>query len=211
MSIPANLEQLDIEALHGVFMGLVQEGSNCMPNARKDAAITDQADILNKLPENPRVMRKAIGKLSAKIDAAKRKSHSGEETLALVAAENREAKRQKEGVWSSGYHSPFELQEYETEEQRDERLRTTELVAMKREDRRSLSWRRSQDVAASPSEFWSVSSENPEWKKFYEEAEQNEAAAKKENRRQEKVLAIWAAQDAAEEAGATRAEAERIF
>ena len=130
-----------------------------------------------------------------------------------VAAENREAKRQKVGVWSSGYHSPFELQEYETEEQRDERLRTTELVAMKREDGRSQDWRRSQEEAASSSEFWSVSvsTENPEWKKFYEEAEQNEAAAKKENRRQEKVLAIWAAQDAAEEAGATRAEAERIF
>ena len=91
MSIPEKLEQLDIKALHGVFVGLVQESRNCMPNARKDAAITDQADILNKLPENPRVMRKAIGKLSAKIDAAKRKSHSGEETLALpmsVAAEN---------------------------------------------------------------------------------------------------------------------------
>ena len=192
MSIPANLEQLDIKALHGVFMGLVREGSNCMPNARKDAAIPDQADILNKLPENPRVMRKAIGKLSAEVDAAKRKS---QETLALpmsVAAENREAKRQKVGVWSSGYHSPFELQEYETEEQRDERLRTTELVAMKREDRRSLCWRRSQEEAASSSEFWSVSvsTENPEWKKFYEEAEQNEAAAKKENRWQEKVLAI---------------------
>ena len=197
MSIPENLEQLDIKALHGVFVGLVQESRNCMPNARKDAAITDQADILNKLPENPRVMRKAIGKLSAKIDAAKRKS---QETLALVAAENREAKRQKVGVWSSGYHSPFELQEYETEEQRDERLRTTELVAMEHEDRRSLSWRRSQEEAASPSDFWSVSSENPEWKEFHEQA-----------RRQEKVLAIWAAQDAAEEAGATRAEAERIF
>ena len=116
------------------------------------------------------------------------------------------------GVWSSGYHSPFELQEYETEEQRDERLRTTELVAMKREDGRSQDWRIYQRQAASPSDFWSVSSENPEWKKeFYEQAERNEAAAQKENRRQEKVLAIRAAQDAAEEAGATRAEAERIF
>ncbi len=117
------------------------------------------------------------------------------------------------GVWSSGYHSPFELQEYETKEQRDERLRTTELVAMKREDRRSLCWRRSQEEAASSSEFWSVSvsTENPEWKTFCEEAEQNEAAAKRENRRQEKVLAIWSAQDAAEEAGATRAESERFF
>ena len=104
------------------------------------------------------------------------------------------------GVWSSGYHSPFELQEYETEEQGDERLRTTELVAVKREGGRSQDWRRSQEEAASSSEFWSVSvsTENQEWKNFYEEAEQNEAAAKKENRRQEKVIAIWAAQDAAE-------------
>ena len=76
MSIPANLEQLDIKALHGVFVGLVQESRNCMPNARKDAAITDQADILNELPEDPEVMLIAIGKLSAKIDAAKRESHS---------------------------------------------------------------------------------------------------------------------------------------
>ena len=133
-------------------------------------------------------------------------------SVAAARIENREAKRQKVGVWSSGYHSPFELQEYETEEQRDERLRTTELVAMKREDRRSQDRRIYQRQAASPSDFWSVSSENPEWKKeFYEQAERNEAAAQKENRRQEKVLAIWAAQDAAEEAGATRAEAERIF
>ena len=133
-------------------------------------------------------------------------------SVAAAGIENREAKRQKVGVWSSGYHSPFELQEYETEEQRDERLRTTELVAMKREDGRSQDWRICQRQAASPSDFWSVSSENPEWKKeFYEQAERNEAAAQKENRRQEKVLAIWAAQDAAEEAGATRAEAERIF
>ena len=76
MSIPGNLEQLDIKALHGVFVGLVQESRNCMPNARKDAAVTDQADILNQLPEDPEVVLIAIGKLSAKIDAAKRKSHS---------------------------------------------------------------------------------------------------------------------------------------
>ena len=76
MSIPENLEQLDIKALRGVFVGLVQESRNFMPNARKDAAIPDQADILNKLPENPRVMRKALRKLSAEVDAAKRKSHS---------------------------------------------------------------------------------------------------------------------------------------
>ena len=79
------------------------------------------------------------------------------------------------GVWNSGYHSPFELQEYETEEQRDERLRTTELVAMKREDRRSQDWRIYQRQAASPSDFWSVSNENPEWKtEFYEQARRQE-------------------------------------